>query len=537
MVDAVVVGAGLAGVSALYHLRRQGIRVLVLEASDGIGGTWYHNRYPGARCDIESLDYSYSFSEELQQDWHWSERYASQQEILAYVQHVVDRFDLRKDIELNARVVSAVFDETDGRWAVRTENGQQFSAKYCLLATGVLSAAQVPQIRGTESFQGRSYHTADWPTEGVDLSGDRVGVIGTGSSGTQLIPLVAEQAAHLYVFQRTPNFVMPAQNRPMDPDLERHWKEHYPELRKKARATRNGHNQISNPLRGKDVSPEERRAEFERRWELGGLYMMRAFADILTDPEVNAEAGDFAREKIRQIVDDPATAEALMPPRELALGTKRLCSGTNYYETYNRDNVTLVNLREAPIEAVTPTGIRTADGSEYELDVIVYATGFDAMTGSFLRIDVRGRGGLSLREKWQHGPRTYLGVMTHGFPNLFILAGPQTPSVFSNMVNQAEIHVEWVNECIAHLEKNEIDTIEANEDAENAWVDHVNELASRTLYAQSRNSWFWGANTPGKPRVFMPYVGGIDRYLQKLGEVVAHGYEGFTLRSRQLARA
>jgi cation diffusion facilitator CzcD-associated flavoprotein CzcO len=384
VLDAVVVGAGLTGVYALHSLRRQGLSVRVLEAGDGIGGTWYHNRYPGARCDIESLDYSYSFSEELQQEWVWTERYASQAEILAYIEHVVDRFDLRRDIKLNARVVSAVFDAAQERWMVRTSSGRRYSARYCLLATGVLSAAQLPRIEGVETFQGRSYHTADWPREGVDFHGARVGVIGTGSSATQLIPLAAQEADHLYVFQRTPNFVMPAQNRPLDPEVEHHWKEHYPELRKKARATKNGHNQISNPQRGKDVSAEERRAEFERRWELGGLYMMRAFSDILTDPDVNAEAGDFVRDKIREIVKDPQTAEALMPPRDLYLGTKRLCSGTNYYETYNRENVTLVNLRRAPIESVTPTGIRTTDGKQYELDVILYATGFDAMTGSYV---------------------------------------------------------------------------------------------------------------------------------------------------------
>ncbi len=526
--DVVVVGAGFAGLHALYSLRQRGYSVRVLEAGDGIGGTWYHNRYPGARCDIESLDYSYSFSEELQQEWSWAERYASQPEIRAYIEHVADRFDLRRQVQLNTKVVAAAFDEDGATWTVQTEAGTEYRANYCVLATGVLSAAQLPQIPGVADFTGRSYHTADWPHQHPDLSGKRVGVIGTGSSATQLIPIVAEQAGQLVVFQRTPNFVMPAENRPLDPQVQREWKANYREMRRRARQTKNGHNQLCNDKAGKDVSAEERRAEFERRWQLGGLYMMRAFTDILTDPDVNNEAADFVRDRIRQIVTDAETAEVLCPPRDLHIGTKRLCSGTNYYETFNRDNVTLVNLRATPIQQVTAHGVRTST-SHYDLDVIIYATGFDAMTGSYTRIDVHGRGGLTLKEKWRHGPRTYLGLTTHGFPNLFIMAGPQSPSVFSNMVNSIEQHGEWITDCIDHLRRTGLATIEPTREAEDAWVEHVNAAAATTLYARSRYSWFWGANTPGKARVFTPYVGGVAAYRSKLLEVAGNGYEGLVL--------
>jgi cation diffusion facilitator CzcD-associated flavoprotein CzcO len=526
-VDAVVVGAGLAGVYSLYRLRKLGFTVQVLEAGSDIGGTWYHNRYPGARCDIESLDYSYSFDDDLQQEWHWSERYASQPELLAYIRHVAERYDLRRDIRTDSRVVSATFDDDASCWTVRTDDGIVVSARFCILATGVLSVAQVPQVPGLESFEGDWHHTGDWPHEGVDVSGKRVGVVGTGSSGTQLIPLVAEQCKQLYVFQRTPNFCMPAQNHPTDPQVEQEWKAEYPERRRRARVSAFGHNQLSNDKRAMDVSAEERQSEFERRWELGGLYMMRAFNDILVDPVANEEAAEFVRGKIREIVRDPEVAE-LLSPRGFHFGTKRLCSGTGYYETYNRDNVTLVDVHSNPIVEITPRGLRTAD-AEYDLDVIVFATGFDAMTGSHLKIDIRGRGGQSLREKWSRGPRTYLGVATAGFPNLFIVAGPGSPSVFSNMVNSIEQHVEWITTCLQQVALHGGTRIEATDEAEQEWVEHVNEVANRTLYPRSPNSWFFGANTPGKPRVFMPYIGGVGNYRQKADDVAAKDYEGFVI--------
>ncbi|RII82407.1 NAD(P)/FAD-dependent oxidoreductase [Neopusillimonas maritima] len=527
--DAIVVGAGFGGVYAVYKFRQMGMSVRVLEAGDGVGGTWYHNRYPGARCDIESLDYSFSFSNELQQEWNWSERYASQPEILAYINHVVDRFDLAKDIQLNTRVTGATFNEESNRWLITTEQGETFSAKYAVMATGVLSVHQVPNMKGLETFEKQWFHTGDWPKEGVDVSGKRVGVIGTGSSATQLIPIVAQDAQHLYVFQRTPNYTMPAQNHPMKPDVEKEWKATYPERRKFARQSGFGHNQVSNHQSGKEVSNEERRAELERRWDLGGLYMMRAFKDILTDPEVNHEAAEFVRNKIRSIVKDPETAEALCPPGELYIGTKRLCSGTQYYETFNRDNVSLVNVRKNAIDRITPKGVLLQDGTEYELDMIIFATGFDAMTGAMNRINPVGRNGRRLKDEWAAGPRTYLGMTVNGFPNMFIIAGPGSPSVFSNMVTSIEQHVEWVTDCAKYMEAHNIATIEASVEAQDTWTEHVTEAANRTLYAYSKDTWFYGSNTPGKPVVFMPYVGGVGNYYQRILKVAQDGYEGYTL--------
>jgi cation diffusion facilitator CzcD-associated flavoprotein CzcO len=530
--DAVIVGAGLAGLYALHKLRSLGLSVQVFEAGEDIGGTWYHNRYPGARCDIESLDYSYSFDDDLQQEWTWTERYASQPEILRYIHHVADRFDLRKDIQLNTTVVSAAFDEDCNEWTLRTSGGDTFVAKYTVMATGVLSVPQVPSTTGLEDFTGRWYHSGDWPHEGVDVRGKRVGVIGTGSSGTQMIPILAEQADELLVFQRTPNFCMPAQNRPMNADVERGWKAAYPERRKFARLSGFGHNQVANPKSGKEVTDEERRAELENRWQLGGLYMMRAFKDILVDREVNDQASEFVREKIRSIVTDPETADALSP-HGLPIGTKRLCSGTGYYETFNRGNVTLVDVKKAPIERITSTGVRTAD-AEYDVDILVFATGFDAMTGALNRLNPVGRGGRQLREYWAGGPRTYLGLTVNGFPNMFIIAGPGSPSVFSNMITSIEQHVEWIADAIAYSRSNGLETIEAAEQSEAAWVRHVNEAAEQTLYRDSKATWFYGANIPGKPVVFMPYVGGVGNYWTHITNLAAAGYEGFLLQGPEL---
>ncbi|MDO8382591.1 MAG: NAD(P)/FAD-dependent oxidoreductase [Microbacterium sp.] len=525
LVDVVVVGAGFAGLYSVYRLRQLGYSTIVLESAPSIGGTWYHNRYPGARCDIESLDYSFSFDADLQQEWRWSERYAAQPEILRYMNHVADRFDLWRDIQLNTRVVSADFDEGTQRWTVTTENGESFSAQFCIMATGVLSAAQVPAMPGLDTFSGEWFHTADWPLDPVDFSSRRVGVIGTGSSGTQLIPIVADQAAQLTVFQRTANYCMPAQNRPLDERTDREWKANYPERRAFARQSSFGHNQIANPLNGADVSAAERAEEFQRRWDLGGLYMMRAFKDIMVDADVNAEAVAFVHRKIDEIIDDPATAEALKP-RDLYIGTKRLCSGTNYYETFNLPHVRLVDVKADPIVEITPTGIRT-QSNEFELDVIVFATGFDAMTGSVLRIDPRGRGGQRLSDKWSSGPKTYLGISVNGFPNMFIVAGAGSPSVFSNMVNSIEQHVEWITRAIDEARKAGIGVLEASAEAESDWVAHVNELAERTLYGKSRKTWFYGANTPGKAQVFMPYVGGVGNYATRLSAIADDGYHGF----------
>jgi cyclohexanone monooxygenase len=525
-VDALVVGAGFAGLYMLHRLRGLGLSALVYEAGDGIGGTWYWNRYPGARCDVESLDYSYSFSDALQQEWTWTERYASQPEILRYIQHVADRFDLRRDVQLATRVTAAVFDEATNRWAIQTDRGDRVSARFCIMATGCLSTAQVPDFEGLETFEGRWYHTGNWPHEGVDFTGQRVGVIGTGSSAIQSIPIIAEQAAHLFVFQRTPNFSIPARNAPLDPEHERGWKANYAEHRRQARESRIGFVVERNEQSALAVSAGERQREYEARWCRGGLGFNATFADLLTSKDANDTAAEFFRAKIRATVHDPAVADCLMP-RDYPLGTKRLCVDTNYYKTFNRDNVTLIDIRTAPIEAITPRGLRTRDAA-YALDSLVFATGFDAMTGALLSIDIRGRDGQALRHKWAAGPRTYLGLAVAGFPNLFTITGPGSPSVLSNMLVSIEQHVDWIADCIAHLRGRQLEGLEATLDAEDAWVAHVNEVGHATLYPLA-NSWYMGANVPGKPRIFMPYVGGVGAYRHHCDEVAARGYAGFTV--------
>ena len=524
--DAVVVGAGFAGLYALHRLRGMGLAVRVFEAGAGIGGTWYWNRYPGARCDVESMDYSYSFSDELQQEWRWTERYASQPEILKYIDHVADRFDLRRDIQLSTRVTSAVFDEAVGRWTVETDRGDRVSAQFCIMATGCLSSAQVPRIEGLERFQGRWYHTGHWPHEGVDFTGQQVGVIGTGSSAIQSVPIIAGQAAHLFVFQRTPNFSVPAQNAPLDPEYERRIKADYADFRRRARESRVGFVVEAEDRSALEVSPDERARKYEAHWRRGGLGFSATFADLLTSPAANDTAAEFFRGKIRAIVHDPAVAE-LLSPDDYPVGTKRLCVDTGYYATFNRPNVTLVDIRRAPIEAILPDGLRTRAAS-YRLDSLVFATGFDAMTGALLAVDIRGRAGQSLRQTWAAGPRTYLGLAVAGFPNLFAITGPGSPSVLSNMIVSIEQHVDWIVACVAYLRAHGHGCIEATAEAQEAWVAHVNEVGHATLYPRA-NSWYMGANVPGKPRLFMPYIGGVGAYRQICDDVAARGYRGFTL--------
>ena len=525
-VDAVIVGAGFAGLYMLHRLRGLGLSARVFEAGKGVGGTWYWNRYPGARCDVESMDYSYSFSHELQQEWRWAERYASQPEILTYINHVADRFDLRRDITVETRVTAATFDHATSRWSIRTDRGEEVSAQFCIMATGCLSTAQVPKYPGLESFRGKWYHTGNWPHEGVDFTGQRVGVIGTGSSAIQSIPIIARQAAHLFVFQRTPNFSVPAHNAPLDPDYERSVKANYADFRRQARESRVGFVVERTDKSALEVSPDERDREYEARWKRGGLGFSSTFTDLLISKDANDTAADFFRAKIRAIVRDPAVAETLVP-RHYPLGTKRLCVDTNYYDTFNRDNVTLIDLKKSPIEAITPDGLRTRDQS-YALDSIVFATGFDAMTGALLSIDIRGRSGRTLKEKWAEGPRTYLGVAIPGFPNLFTITGPGSPSVLSNMIVSIEQHADWIADCIDYLRQQGRAAIEATVEAEDEWVQHVNEVGHLTLYPLA-NSWYMGANIPGKPRIFMPYIGGVGVYRQKCDEVAAKGYEGFRL--------
>ena len=522
--DAVIIGAGFAGLHMLHRLRGMGFSARVVEAAAGVGGVWYWNRYPGARCDVESLQYSYSFSHELEQEWVWTERYAAQAEILRYIGHVADRFDLRRDITFNARVVAATFDDAAGLWELRTEDGLRVCARHCIFATGALSIARLPDIPGIENFGGRIVHTGAWPHEGVDFGGQRVGVIGTGSSGIQAIPAIARQAKTLTVFQRTANFSIPAWNAALTPAAQQDWKGAYREHRARAREV--GTLYEFNDKAAAQVGAEEREREYQRRWDKGGVNFVHAFNDLMVDKRSNDTIADFVRARIRAIVKDPEVAESLCPD-DHPLGAKRICVDTGYYETYNRDNVTLVDLKKTPITHVTPTGVHTAAGG-HAVDALVCATGYDALTGAVLNIDIRGRRGQSLKSKWADGPRTYLGLMTSGFPNLFIITGAGSPSVLVNMIVGIEHHVEWICDCLGYLRKQGLNSIEATAAAEDRWVDHVNAAANRTLMPMA-NSWFLGANIPGKPRVFMPYVAKIGVYRRECQDVADAGYTGFKL--------
>ena len=523
-VDLIIVGAGFAGLYMLHRARGLGLRARVFEAGDGVGGTWYWNRYPGARCDVESLEYSYQFSNDLQQQWHWTERFAPQAEILKYANHVADRFDLRRDIAFETRVTQAHFDEASARWQVRTDRGDALSSQFVVMATGCLSSTNQPRFRGLEDFQGERYHTGEWPHQPVDFTGKRVAVIGTGSSAIQSIPIIARQAASLTVFQRTANFSIPAYNAPLDPAHEAAIKAEYPAFRARNSQMMAGFGSSlpRNEAPALAATPEERRRRFDERWNRGGLGFTGAFNDLMISREANDLAAEYVRERIRAIVEDPATAE-LLAPRQV-IGCKRVCVDSGYYETFNLPHVKLVDISAGGIEAITATGVK-AGGQEYPVDCIVFATGFDAMTGSLLKIDIRGRDGLALREAWSAGPRTYLGLNVAGFPNLFTVSGPGSPSVLTNMIVSIEQHVNWIADCIAWLRAGGRRTIEAEPQAQDAWVGHVNAVAGGTLFPTC-NSWYLGANVPGKTRVFMPLLG-FPAYVQRCEEVVARGYEGF----------
>jgi cyclohexanone monooxygenase len=525
-IDVMIVGAGFSGLYMLHRLRGLGMSAVVLESATDVGGTWYWNRYPGARCDVESMQYSYSFSPELQQEWRWSEVFASQPEILRYARHVADRLDLRRDIFFETRVEQARFDEAIGRWTIKTDGGDTISARYCVMATGCLSTARVPDFPGIDAFTGKTYHTGHWPHEGVDLSGLRVAVIGTGSSAIQAIPVIASQAKHVTVFQRTPNYSIPSRNGPMPAEYEQSWKAVYPARRAEAKLTRNGVLANPNDKPALSVTDDERRDVYEARWKSGGTTFMAAFNDLIFDQASNDTAAEFVRSKIRTIVKDPTVAD-LLAPTSYPIGTKRICVDTDYFETFNRPNVRLVDVKQSPITAITAKGLLVGE-QEYEVDAIVFATGFDAMTGALSRIDIRGRDNVSLADKWQEGPKTYLGLMSAGFPNLFMITGPGSPSVLSNMMVSIEQHIEWVTDCLEALRDGKTDCIEATQPAEDDWVVHVNEVAHKTLYPQAA-SWYMGANIPGKPRVFMPYIGGVGRYRQLCDEIAADGYRGFRL--------
>jgi cation diffusion facilitator CzcD-associated flavoprotein CzcO len=524
--DAVVVGAGFAGLYTLIRLRALGMSARVYEAGSEVGGTWYWNRYPGARCDVESVEYSYSFSEELQQEWEWTERFAAQPEIMRYLNHVADRFGLRPDIQLGTRMTAAGYDEAARQWQVSTSAGDQVRARFLIMATGCLSTARVPDIPGLGSFAGRTLYTSDWPEDGVDVGGQRVGVIGTGSSGVQAIPLLAEQAAQLTVFQRTANFQVPARNAALTADYVRDIKARYQALRDRARHAPGGTVRVLHPESAVTVAADVRAERYEGLWAKGGADILGSFGDLLTNAESNATLADFFRAKIRGVVSDPEVAESLCG-QDYPLGAKRMCLGTDYYETFNRPGVRLVNLRSEPIAEVTDAGVRTA-AALYRLDTLVLATGFDAMTGALLAPDIRGRGGLSLREKWRAGPETFLGLATAGFPNFFFITGPGSPSVISNVVVSIEQHVEWISDHLEYLAKEGQTETEATRAAEQAWTAHVNEVASGTLYPLAR-SWYTGANVPGKPRIFMPYVGGVGTFRRRCDEVAEDGYRGFAM--------
>jgi cation diffusion facilitator CzcD-associated flavoprotein CzcO len=526
-VDAVVIGAGFSGLYMLYRLRELDLSALLLEAGDGVGGTWYWNRYPGARCDSESYYYSFSFSEELQQEWEWTERYPEQPEILRYLNHVADRFDLRRDIRFGCRVHTAEFATQTGRWRVAAEDGLRASAKYLITAVGCLSAANVPDVAGLDRFAGEWYHTGRWPHDGVDFTGKRAAVVGTGSTGIQAIPVIAEQAASLTVFQRTPNYSVPARNTATTAEFVSWVKTNYGDIRRTQRETTNGHPFHISQTSALEVDEHERAAIYEAAWERGSLRFRAAFKDLLTDLRANDTASEFIRDKIRETVRDPETAEALLP-HDHPFATKRPPIDTGYFETYNRDNVTLVDLRRTPIQEATPRGLLTT-AAEHPLDVIVFATGFDAMTGPLLGIDIRGRDGVRLRHRWSDGPHTYLGLQVAGFPNMFTITGPGSPSVLTNMPTAIEQHVDWITDCLRHVIARGIDRIEPEPDAEDAWGAHVNEVADATLLPLAKSSWYLGANVPGKPRVFMPYAGGFAAYARICGDVAADGYRGFVL--------
>lgn len=524
--DAIIIGAGFAGMYMLTTLRQRCFSAHVIETAQDVGGTWYWNRYPGARCDVESLYYCYSFSERLQQEWEWTERFPSQPEILHYARHVADRFDLRRDITFGTTVRSADYDDGNRCWWVCTTAGASITARYLISAVGCLSSPRTPDFPGIESFSGESYHTGNWPHRDVEFTGKRVGVIGTGSSGIQAIPKIAEHARHLTVFQRTAQFSIPARNRPLDPAEQAAVKADYARLREEARHTQTGILHAQAPGNAAELPRQQVDSELHQRWAQGGMTFSGAFPDTLIDPAANEISAEFVRDRIRETVHDPDTAE-LLCPTDHPIGTKRICVDTDYYTTYNRDNVDLVSVREQPITRVVERGLQIGD-REFELDALVFATGYDALTGPLNDIDIRGPEGGLLRDKWAAGPRSYLGLASSGFPNMFTITGPGSPSVLSNMIVSIEQHVEWITEHLHHLRNRGLTRTEADPDAEDEWVAHVNEAAGKTLYPQAA-SWYMGANIPGKARVFIPYIGGVGMYREICQEVADAGYRGFHL--------
>jgi cation diffusion facilitator CzcD-associated flavoprotein CzcO len=526
--EALVIGAGFAGLYQLLGLRdRLGLSTKVLEAGAGVGGTWYWNRYPGARCDSESHVYWYTFSPKLMREWEWSERYPGQAEILRYLNFVADRFGLTRSIQFNARVTSAHYDEAANRWHVRTDQGETFIARFLITAVGCLSTANVPKIPGLQDFKGDWYHTGQWPHEGVDFTGKRVGMIGTGSTGIQAAPVIAAQSRHLTVFQRTANYSVPARNVPLTSEFKQYVKQNAQEIRATTHETYNGMGFKVEDRNAVETPPEEREKIYEAAWQRGGLQFRASFQDMLVSKEANDTAADFIKRKIRSIVRDARTA-AILSDIDHPYAAKRPPIDTDYFETYNRPNVSLVDVKATPIERISKAGICTTE-TEYPVDIIVFATGFDAMTGPLLRMDIRGRDGVALQDVWEAGPRNYLGLQIAGFPNLFTITGPGSPSVLCNMPVAIEQHADWIANCIGYMRTKGLERIEARPEAVEKWVAEVNEVANRTLLPLAKHSWYLGANIPGKPRVFMPYAGGMIRYREICQDVVARDYDGFAL--------
>jgi cyclohexanone monooxygenase len=532
--DAVIVGAGFAGLYMLHKCREIGLSCRVIEAGESVGGTWYWNRYPGARCDVESFSYSYSFSPEIQQEWSWSHRYARQPEILAYANFVADRLDLRRDISFGTRVVRAAYDEVARRWRIDTDKAGPFDASFLIMATGCLSVPKSPDLPGLGNFKGDVLHTAKWPANGYDFTGKRVGIVGTGSSGVQSIPIIAREAGHLTVFQRTPNFSIPAWNGPVPEERQRAVKADYARLRRKSRESYAGDYADEYYLSILDMTPEQRADAFAKRWQEGGFNYQYAFRDLMDSEEANELAAEFVRNKIRAVVKDPDTAEKLCP-KDHPIGAKRLCVDTEYYETFNRPNVSLVDIKADPITGFTSDALVTRDHT-YPLDTLVLATGFDAMTGALTAVDIRGRGGRCLKDSWREGAGAYLGLAIAGFPNLFVITGPGSPSVLANVILAIEQHVEWLGRLFAHARLNGITEIEADAGAQEQWMAEVSASADKTLYPRA-NSWYVGANVPGKPRVFMPYVNGFSAYERACEQIAAEGYRGFHLKHVREAAA
>ena len=525
-VDAVIVGAGFSGLYLLHRLRKAGFSTRVFErgGGGGVGGTWYWNRYPGARCDVESLQYSYSFDEQLQQEWHWPEKFSAQPDILAYANHVADRFDLKKDIEFNTEVIVGCFDEKSSSWKITTSKEEKVTARFFIMATGCISTTQVPSIKGLNNYKGNTYHTGNWPHEEVNFAGQNIAVIGTGSSGIQSIPVLAEQANNLTVFQRTPNYSIPSQNEPMTNKYEQSWKDVYTARRKEMRYSAHGSLKDLNNVPALSVDQEQRQQLYSERWAIGGTGFLGSFNDLLTNADANYTAAEFVRQQIKKIVEDQETAEILCPTT-YPIGTKRICIDTGYFETYNRKNVKLIDISKRPIQRLVSNGI-VANEQLYVFDSIIFATGFDAMTGSLFNVDIKGRKGIALRDKWNAGPKTYLGLMSASFPNLFMITGPGSPSVKSNMIMSIEQHVDLVTDTLLRMRSEGLSVVEPELAAENSWVEHVQEVANKTLFPRA-NSWYMGANIPGKPRLFMPYIGGVGVYREICEEIVADNYRGF----------